>query len=605
MVRVADYVMQFLADKGIGTVFTITGRGILYLTDALAREERLTPLSMHHEQAVSYAGYGYTQMNDGNGACLVSTGCASTNALTGVLCAWQDDVPCLIISGQNPLKETSAHTGIPVRTYGSQEANILPIVQSVTKYAVMLEKAEDIAYELEKAYDLAHSDRKGPVWIDIPLDIQNARIDPEQLKHYDSASIDHNTDSSIGLKVENIVSDILGFLNQSERPVVLVGGGVREAGAIEELFLFIENYGLPVVFSPSAVDTYGVGEKNGIGAVGSLGGTRAGNFTMQNADLLLVLGHRMTSMTTGDQPEKFARDARVVVVNTDEDEKRACPVQVDRWFPYDLKEVLEALIVATSERSHDNWLNKCLHWKEVFPRCEDKYGSSDRVDLFYLAECLGKEMGDGDIVLTDAGFEELIIPAGVAFRRGQRCIHPVSQGAMGFALPAAVGVVQATCDRSMDESVWVVTGDGSVMMNLQELQTIAYHGLPIKIIITNNNCYAVIRKRQNDLFRSRTIGTDAENGVSCPDYRKVADAFGITYMHIDGSDELEEGLNNLSNCKDPVICEIKCVEEQDYLHTSFGKSRQGKMVRRPLEDLSPFLNRELIETEMVIEPIDL
>ncbi len=593
MIRVADYIMNRIQQEQVEHVFTITGRGILYLTDALARCEGLESISVHHEQAASYAAYGYAQAKENLGVCMVSTGCAGTNAITGLLCAWQDDVPCLFISGQNMLEETSYYTGIPIRTYGSQEADIISVVKPLTKYSVMITEPENIAYELDKAIYMAKEGRKGPVWIDVPLDIQNMRVAPESLNRYYPKS------TSVFSPKKDDMQYVVDSLSKSKRPIFLIGSGVKQSGARKIFKQFVEMNKIPVAFAPSAVDVYGAGEKYSIGTVGSLGGTRCGNFAIQNSDLIIVLGHRLSSMTTGGQFDKFGREAKIIAVDIDKMEYSKKMVSVDYFIQSDINCFIEKLLNEAIDIGWDDWCEKCLHWKRIFPKCEDKYKTSEKVDLYNLGYELSRQLPEDGIVVTDAGFEELLIPATLELKNYQRCIHPVSQGAMGFSLPAAEGIYCAS-----KSTVISVNGDGSVMMNLQELQTISYYRIPIKIIITNNNCYAVIRKRQQDLFRTRTIGTDESNGVACPSFKKIAAAFNIPYICIETSKELSRGITELLQMSGPVICEVMCVEQQEYLHSSITRGRNKRVVRRPIEDQSPFMDRELFLSEMIIEPID-
>ncbi len=591
--RLADYVISRVYDEGIKSLYTVTGRGILYLTDAVARHKKIKSISVHHEQAASYAAYGYAKYSGNMGCCLVSTGCAATNAMTGVLCAWQDNVPCVFISGQNMLKETVRHTGLPIRTYGSQEADIVSLVKPITKYAVMIENPNDIQYELEKAFCLAFHGRRGPVWIDIPLDIQNARVNENELTHYSVPQ------EILEAKTQD-VEYVKNKLEQAERPVILIGGGIRLAGAEEILKEFLNRYPIPLVYSPSAVDVIGAGEVPlSIGAVGSLGGSRAGNFVLQNSDYLLVIGSRLSPVIIGQPYDKFARDAEINVVDIDEQEHKKNIVPIQRKIIADAKSFISKLSELSLDNDWNGWNEKCIHWKEIFPKCEKIYEESEAVDLYYLGKCLSETLPEHSICLTDAGFEELIIPSSLELKTGQRCIHPVSQGSMGFSLPAAVGVSCAT-----DDLVVSVSGDGSIMMNLQELQTIQYYNFPIKIIICNNDCYAVIRKRQQDLFRDRTIGTDERNGVSCPNFEKVAEAFDIPYMRIDDSKNLREGIKKLFLSQGAMICEIRCVKEQKYLHNSYARGKNGKIQKRSLEDQSPFMDRDVFLREMVVQPVD-
>lgn len=595
MVRVADYIVDFLADKGIGQVYTITGWGTLYLTDALAKTDRIRTVSMHNEQAVAYATYGYSRGSDNIGACVLSAGCAGTNAITGVLCAWQDAVPAIFISGQNLHTQTSYYTGKKVRTYGSQENNIVSIVEPITKYAVMLTSGDDVAYELEKAYHMALEGRRGPVWIDVPIDIQNARVDENLLRHY----VPDNDSTDSGLKNLELIKKSADMLLKSSRPVILIGNGVRASGCADLVESIAEKMLIPVVYSPSAVDVMDNTRDFAIGAIGSHGGCRVANFTIQNADYLLAIGSRLSAELIGEPFDKFAREAKKVVVDIDAEEHSKGIIDYDLFVCADASDYLSKLLQMLDEKIFSEWMAKVIHWKEIFPKCADKYMQSELVDLHYLGKVISDKLPENGSVTCDAGFEELIIPPMLTLDRTKSCVHPYSQGAMGVALPAAIGVYGAT-----ECCVVSVNGDGSFMMNMQELQTIRYNDLPIKIIITNNDFYAVIRKRQKDLFRTRTIGTDNTNGVAAPDYRKVAEAFDIPYMRIEGTTELHDGIDKLLSINGPVICEVMCVTEQEYLHNSFVIGKGRKVERRSLEDQSPFMDRDLFVSEMIIEPVD-
>ena len=593
MIRVADYIIERLYDEGAKHIFMVTGWGILHLSDAVARHKEIKGISVHHEQAGAFSATAYAQCTNKIGACLVSTGCAGTNAITGLLCAWQDAIPCVFVSGQNKLQETTRYSGIPLRTFGQQEADIIGIVEPLTKYATMITDPKQVAYEMDKAFYLAKTGRKGPIWIDVPIDIQNMRIEPDELERFEPVD-----DSNFAPSTEDI-EYVIKALQSAERPVLLLGSGVRSADAIPELEKLVDKYPIPVTYAGSATDVYGASNQLSVGTVGSIGGTRAGNFAVQNSDLLLVLGCRLSPVTTGPDYKNFARDSKVIVVDIDSVEHSKNTVRIDRLIISDVKKFLVALIEEDVRRASDEWQNKCFHWKQVFPMCEDKHKLTEKVDLYYLAECLSETLSDGAVLLSDAGLEELIIPSTVCFRKGQRCIHPASQGAMGYALPGAVGAYFA-CGR---QTVAVI-GDGSIMMNLQELQTIRYHNIPIKIIVVNNNAYAIIRKRQVDLFRTRTIGTDLDNGVSCPSFEKVAECFEIPYIRIDNSTDLKSRIASVINMDGPVLCEVMGLENQDYIRSSHAHNSKRRVVQRPLEDQAPFMARELLLSEMIIEPLD-
>ncbi|OQP85837.1 thiamine pyrophosphate-binding protein [Rhizobium rhizosphaerae] len=595
--RVADYIMQRLEEAGIGHVFLVTGRGALFLTDALAKNTALTPISVHHEQSAAFAAVAYAHQREGIGACLVSTGCASTNAMTGVLCAWQDGLPCIFISGQNTLKETTRHTGLPLRTYGQQEADIVSLVTPITKYATMITAPEQIVEAMDKALTLANSGRKGPVWIDVPLDLQSAQIDPAAIARAEIV-LERPAPS------DEDIQAVLSALSSAERPVVLIGSGVRGAGAQKAFQRFVERHRLPVTFAASAPDTYGGGHDLSIGSVGAMGCSRAGNFAVQNADLVLVLGCRLTSLTTGPDFCKFARAARTIVVDIDPAEHGKETIRIDRLVHADLAiflDRLEAAEPAADAARHAGWVETCRRWKALFAEVEPAFRHEEKVDLYELAERLPAHLPPRATLVTDSGLNEVILPSNMRFGAEMTCVHPALQGAMGFALPATIGASFA----GGSDAVVAVIGDGSIMMNLQELETIRFHALPVKIIVINNNVYSIIRRRQQDMFRKRVIGTDPETGVSCPDFSKVADCFGLSYLRIDHRDDLDQGLAAMMQRVGPVLCEIMGRPDQEYIELGQARSlADRRFVRRPLEDQIPFLDRELFLREMIVEPID-
>lgn len=595
--RVADYIIDRLVREHVGTVFLVTGRGILYLTDAVVKNPNIKGISMYHEQGASYAAMAYASARDGLGACLVSTGCAAANAVAAALCAWQDNIPCIFISGQHMLRETTRYTGLPLRTYGSQEADIISIVKPVTKYAAMLTDAKDVAVEMDKAIYAANEGRKGPVWIDVPLDIQNARIEPETLRR-----CDHQGVAPAESATEEDIRRTVAELESAERPLLFVGGGVRSAGACELVRDFAQINGIPVVFSTSAADAVGSENSFSIGVVGSLGGSRAGNFAVQNADYLLVLGSKLCSQTIGSNADRFARGAKITVVDIDRLEHQKQGAHIDRLVTADVKQFMKHLSAAVPKLCYAQWLEKCRHWKETFSISKEAFlldRRERRIDLYHFADALSGMLPNDAVVITDAGFEELIVPSTVRFKDGQRCLFPAAQGAMGYAIPAIAGAYFAG-----KRHIVTVVGDGSVMMNIQELQVISWHKIPAKIFVINNNMYAVIRKRQKDLFRTRTIGNDPSDGVPTPDLRKIADSFGFQYVCIEDDGELAAGLDEVFGVDLPCICEVLCKEEQPYLHESFVLNQAHRLIKRPIEDLAPFLSREKFLTEMLIDPIE-
>ena len=329
-----------------------------------------------------------------------------------------------------------------------------------------------------------------------------------------------------------------------------------------------------------------------------MAGNRAANFALQNADLVLVLANRMTSMITGENINTFVREGKIITVDIDQFEHRKFGNKIEKSIVADVKLFLQTMLQKSLRKTNIEWTNKCSHWKKNFPKSEQSFLQDDHVDLYELADILTQYMDDDAVCIIDSGLADLIIPTSIYFKKNQRCIRPISQGAMGFALPALIGSYFADPKQNI-----AVIGDGSVMMNLQELQTISYHKLPVKILIINNNIYSVIRKRQLDLFRTRTIGTDSSNGISTPDFAKVANTFEIRYEKIEVSSQLAK-LKGFLKLNEPVICEIVGKDNQNYIHTSFRKNEQGRFVHPPIEDQSPFLDRDLFNREMIIKPVN-
>jgi acetolactate synthase-1/2/3 large subunit len=593
--RVADYIINRIYNTGTDTIFSVSGRGALFLTDAIAKHNKIKNIAVHHEQSAAFAALGYAQYSGKLGACLISTGCASTNTITGVLSAWQDNIPCIFISGQNVLNETTNYTGLQIRTFGQQEANIIPIIKSITKYSAMLHKGSDIVEEMDKALYHAFNGKPGPVWLDIPLDLQSTNIEIE-LTNEDIIKIKNlNKINSVS---DDDINELINDLLKAKRPVVLIGSGIRSASAENNLLKFIESQKIPLVYSNSAPDIYGTKNDLSIGSIGSMGASRAGNFCLQNSDFVLVLGNRLSTYSTGVDFCDFAREAKIVVVDIDPIEHSKNGIKIDKFLEIDVDTLLTKLNNIEFYCQVNDWVNKCLHWKKLFSNIETTFTKSEKIDLYELTHSLSGILPENCSLVTDSGFIEVILPTNFNFGKQQRAIHPVSQGAMGFALPGAIGAYYAS-----QKPVFVVVGDGSIMMNIQELQTIIHNKIPLKIIIINNNVYGIIRRRQSELFRGRIIGVDANNGVSCPNFEKVALAFGFKYQLIKEKDQLDSSLKQLIQTDGSVICEIFCREDQSYIEVGTVRDQNKKIVRRPLEDQTPFLDRELFLSEMIINPI--
>tara|TARA_Y100000031_G_scaffold57712_2_gene65414 strand:- start:345 stop:2123 length:1779 start_codon:yes stop_codon:yes gene_type:complete len=590
--RVADFIIQYLKNKNVKNFFSVTGRGTLFLNDALAREKNVKSFFFHHEQSAAFAAITTPSTNNNISCCMVSTGCASTNTVTAVLSAWQDGLPVIFLSGQNFLNETTSYKKKNIRTYGQQEADIIKIIKPITKYSKMITDPMQIKYELDKAFFFANNKIKGPVWLDIPLDIQNSRLEDKKLKSF-------SKNYEIIKCSSKLINKVFSEIKFANRPAVLIGSGVKNAKCIEEFKKFVNKYQIPVVYTSSGSSILGSEYKLSIGSIGSQGCSREGAFTVQNCDLLIVLGSRLNSLTIGLDVKKFARNAKKIIIDIDKDEYEKNRFENSKLILSDLDFFLKKMNQKKIIIKWNKWILKCLNWKKIFKSKKDILNGSQKINLYELSEVFSKTLPSNSVFLCDSGFIDVILPTNIRFRKKQICIHPVSQGSMGFALPAIIGAY-----TTGKKNIVSVIGDGSIMMNLQELQTIKYYKIPAKIFIINNKMYGIIRRRQKELFRGRTIGTDDTNGVGNPDFRKISKAFDIKYKLIKTKKNLTSEINSVLKEKKTVICEIIADENQEYIEIGYAKNKKGKIVRRPLEDQKPFLDRNTFLREMIIEPID-
>jgi acetolactate synthase-1/2/3 large subunit len=560
--RVADYIIDQVYKSGCDHIFLVTGGGAMYLNDAIAAHSKIKPICNHHEQACAMGAVAYAKYTNKVSAVCLTTGCGGTNAITGLLDAWQDSVPVIFISG-NVNRPHMAPGG--VRNLGVQEANIIDIVRPITKYAVVVNDPDSIGEIMQEAIHQAITYRPGPVWIDVPMDVQGASC-----------------------------FDIKDEIEKAERPLILAGNGINCSDAKLTFREFIHRTNIPVVTSYNGVDLIESDDSNFVGRVG-IKGTRAGNFAMQNCDLLLVLGCRLPVPVTGYNYSTFARDAKVIVVDIDKDEHSKDTVKIDRFIHSDAKDFLQRNIF---RRERTLWNETCLRWRSKWPICPEK-NVTEKVDLYYFMHCLNKLKRYDDVVISDAGSAYYVCSQATGIKASQRYITSSAQAEMGFTIPACIGVAFA---KGYD--VIGVTGDGSFMMNLQELQTIAHYNLPVKLFVWNNDGYLSIRTTQKKFFEGREIGTDAESGVSIPNIRKVVESFGIEYAYAD-SEGLEEAIKYTLQYDGPVVCEVICEKWQEVVPTLMGKKNDdGTITAKPLEDMYPFLSREEFYDNMVIKPLD-
>ena len=609
MIRVADYIMKRIADEGVRHLFYVPGGQCVYLCDALRRSKELKAISCHHEQAAAMAGLAYAKFNNKLGACLVTTGCAGTNTFTGVLHAWQDNVPMIVVSGQQNYNQTIKESGLKLRQVGVQEADIETLAKPITKYVITVDDANMIGYHMDKAIYLAEHGRKGPVWIDVPMNIQNSMVDENKLLRFSDEEINaliKNNECTEKYEfcdvVDSEVNDVIDMISLSKRPVILAGNGIRTGNAINELKNTADILDIPVVFTRLSSDLIPYNDRHSFGVVSGLAGaSRHANFIIQNSDLIISIGSRLSLDTTGSDINSFAREAKIVVVDIDKVEHSKHGVKIDKLILSDAKKYLRKIIDRISDLQlkfdHSEWMDTCTHWKNVFPLYEEKARYSNPIDSKYCMAYISEIAPNNTVFISDAGFTGATTPTSTRIKADQRMIHSFAQGEMGFSIPGAVGVAELS-----EGPVVAYTGDGSLMMNLQELQTVVRNNANIKIVIMNNNGYSGVRHGQKAHFRGKSIGVDPETGVDFPNYEKIADAFGIKYSKVDDISIFEESVKAIFKDDDPFILEILTDPEQIDLHNGLVVYGEKKFGFRPIEDQSPYLDREVFFKEMLIKP---
>ena len=594
--RAVDYVIEYIwKELKVNMIFTVTGGGAMFLDDAIAKCENIQAICNHHEQASAMAALGFAKYSNNIGVVCVTSGCGGTNALTGILDAYQDNTPLLILSGQVKLKETSCSYDIPLRQFGVQEVDIVSIVKPITKYAVTIVNADEIVYHLQKAVYLARNGRPGPVWIDIPLDIQATEIDISKCKRFNHLEIVQDTYCNAEL-----IASVLQSLEKAKRPIVIAGNGVRLADCVDKFRAIIKQWGIvPVTTSYLGIDLLAHDEDQFIGRLG-IKGDRAGNFAVQNADFILVLGCRLSVALTGFEYELIAREATIVVVDIDKNEHQKPTVAIDMFIHADLKDFLNEVAHRHIELYCNDWLQTCLYWKSKWSVFAEKHKPSHLINKYEFIKSLSHNLGNNSIVVSDAGSAYYVTSQALYLTGQQRYITSGAQADMGFTLPACIGVCLAK-----NGEVIGITGDGSLQMNIQELQTIVYHHLPIKLFVWNNNGYLSIRTTQDKFFNGRRIGTDKESGVSFPNLQKIAQAYGIAYCRVNSVDILNSTIANVLKKDEAIICEVICPENQEIIpNVSSLKRDDGTMVSKPLEDMYPYLERDEFYTQMLIKPLD-
>lgn len=608
-VKVSDYVASFLAQKGITTVFTVVGGGAMHLNDSLGHHSDLRCIYNHHEQASAMAAEAYYRVNNQMACCCVTSGPGAINALNGVAGAYQDSIPMIVLSGQTKTSLMTVNSGLPLRTLGNQEFDIMSTLSKVAKYYQTVMDKEDIRWCLEKAFFMATNGRPGPCWLEIPVDIQGSFVETDELKEYTAK--EQESDSALLDDINSINAKIFAvgdMLLNAKRPVLYAGNGVRISGSTELLRQFSEKSGIPVVACWDSIDVMETDHPSYVGRAGIMG-DRAGNFAVQNADLVIAIGNRLNIYQVGYQSNSWAREAKIIDVDIDELELKKKTIRVDVPICMDAKEFLERLIyhmgdsLSLIRNNISSWTEQGRIWKEKYPVVTSKHYEQDSpMNVYAFIDKLSRNLPEDTITVVANGSASVVGSAAYYIGKGQRFLMNCGISSMGYDLPGAIGACVAN-DR---KQVVCIAGDGSIMMNLQELQTIVTNKLPVKIVIINNNGYHQIRLTQTNLFKKNFVGIGPESGdVGFPDFEKVAYAFGIPYVRCEKQTDLPKCMECFMNEPSFAIMETLVTTDQAFEPKSATRRLEdGTLASPPLEDLAPFLDRDELKSNMYIPLVE-
>ena len=611
--KLSDYVTQFLVENGITTAFMVPGGLAMHLNDSFKSEKRLHCVLNHHEQACAMAAEGYARVNNRMAVVSTTGGPAATNALTGALCAWQDSIPLLVISGNSRLATMACESGLTLRSRGIQECEIVRVAEPITKYAVMIKNPDTIRYHMEKAFCLARVGRPGPCWIDIPMDIQTKNISPESQEGYgfftgrvytadgwkDCAE---KTESGFECP-EELAKTVLEHLRTARRPVLFAGNGIRLGGAHRDFMLFAEKTGIPVVDGMSSVDAFPTDSELFAGRCGTTG-TRPGNFAVQNSDVILSLGSRLNYNQTGFDGV-WGRNAFRMINDIDPEEIRKDTVHADLALACDVKSLLEKLngLLDTAEapllrERYAGWRSMCLEWRRNYPLVNKEKMLPGKANIYHLADVLTGKLPLESTMVVSAGQSRIIFSQAANIREGQRFLANATTASMGYGLPAGIGAALAAPERLTA----VVTGEGSIQMNLQELQTIVHNRIPLKIVLINNGGYHTVKQTQHNYFHDNFIGIGPESGdISFPSMEKIAGAYGIPYISVRRNEDVDGFVDRILASEGVLLAEafVDPAQTTDP-KASTRKLPSGEMVSAPLEDMAPFLDREELKKIMEV-----
>lgn len=586
--KLSQYIADFLVKNGISDVFTITGGGAMHLNDALGHHENLNCIYQHHEQACAIAAEAYSRLSGKLPVVCVTSGPGGTNAITGVLGGWLDSIPMFVISGQVKRETTVGSTSVPLRQLGDQEFPIIDCVKTMTKYAIMVTSPEEIRYHLEKALFLCLNGRGGPVWLDIPIDVQAAIIETDTLVGFDKSELEKKENPVYD---KSLTGSVLERIKNAKRPVIIAGTGIRLGKAHAEFLTLLDKLQIPVVTAWNAHDNVSDDNPYYVGRPSTVG-NRGGNFVVENADLLLVLGCRLNIRQISYNYKDFAKNAYKIVVDIDESELRKPTISVDLAIHANVKDVILDLLQSTylPINTHSIWLNWCKKINFRFPIVLPSYFEKSKpLNPYAFVDKLFSVLDKNSTVVCSNGSACVITFQAAKIKNGQRLFTNSGCASMGYGLPAAIGA----CFSNLSNPVVCIEGDGSLQMNIQELQTLRYHQLNLKLFVFNNDGYHSIRQTQSNLFSGELIGVNKSNGVSFPDLEKIANAYDIAYMRLDSLENMEQKINEVLSLTKPIICDVVLDIKQNFEPKVSSKVHEdGTITSAPLDDMYPFLPQE-------------
>lgn len=584
--KLSDYIFEYLAAKNITTAFSVSGGAAAHLLDS-ARKYNIKYVANYHEQASAMAAEGYGRINPNPSLVLVTNGPGSSNTITGVVGAYQDSIPMFVISGQVPTGQT-LNTQPNLRQLGVQELDIIKIVDSITKYSHQVVKADQIKYHLDKAYFECTSGRKGPVWLDIPLDIQSTIIETEDLIGYIPPPPNYS---------HYKVTEIINLISQAKRPLIVTGNGIHLSNTESVFKELINKLQIPAISTWTSKDLFDWNDPLFVGNFGLLG-ERAGNFAVQKADLLLILGSRLSIPNTGYRTELFSPNSTKIMVDIDEHELNKSTLKINYKIKDDLTNFIPNLLksIPSNFPTWENWIQETNNWKSKYPVFLPEYkDNKDKINSFYFTEILSSQLKDNHVVVTDMGTSYTCTHQSLKTNGKNRLYTSSGCCSMGFGLPGAIG----TYYGNPNNEVLLITGDGGLQMNIQELQTVVHNNIPLKIFVLNNNGYLAISLMQDNLFDSNYIGSTPESGVSSPNFTQIAETYGIPSVKFSNNLELEQGIEEVMNHKGPILCEILMPSNQLLVpRVQSKKDSEGKITSTSIENMFPFLPDEEMDAIM-------